>query len=438
MDHESVKRLGLEYIRNLDVEASEEIYDPSTFNHTISVRLIKGEKVYCPKCGLANRFIIRGSKTQCFNHSSAIEDNLIIKLTRRVYKCECGAVFMEENPFTASKRKNTIQKEYKMLMALKNINKSYTDVAADFGVSVTTVMNTFDAKVDMHRQTLTHVLSVDEVYSKHFAYRHYCFVLYSPQLKKVLDVLNSRNKEDLCRYFGNIPQSERDKVQYFSMDLYEVYRQVAKLCFPKALICADHFHVIKNLVTCFNNGRVRIMKKYSHLKKSNDPFYWIFKNNWKLLLRDPANLSFKRRPVRNGMMLDEHQIVDYMLKIDKELSDAYRLMNEYRDFNSVATIEMAESMLDKLIIEFHNSKFPEYSTFYKLLKNWRQEIINSFNTVNGFIISNGGIERVNRDIKTLIRHAYGFKNFKRIRNRIMFVINKDAPILGYRKEKNKK
>lgn len=111
MDHESVKRLGLEYIRNLDVEASEEIYDPSTFNHTILVRLIKGEKVYCPKCGLANRFIIRGSKTQCFNHSSAIEDNLIIKLTRRVYKCECGAVFMEENPFTASKRKNTIQKE---------------------------------------------------------------------------------------------------------------------------------------------------------------------------------------------------------------------------------------------------------------------------------------------------------------------------------------
>ena len=76
---------------------------------------------------------------------------------------------------------------------------------------------------------------------------------------------------------------------------------------------------------------------------------------------------------------------------------------------------------------------PEYINSYKLLKNWRQEIINSFHRINGHIISNGGMERANRDIKTIIRHAYSFKNFSRLRNRIMYVKNNGASILGNRK-----
>ena len=127
------------------------------------------------------------------------------------------------------------------------MNKSFTDVAKEFNVSVQTVINIFDAKVDIQRQTLTQVLCVDEVYSKHCGYHKFCFVTYSPQLDKILDVLPSRNKEDLLGYFGNIPLEERKRVKYFSMDLYDTYRQVAKLCFPNAIICADHFHVIKNL-----------------------------------------------------------------------------------------------------------------------------------------------------------------------------------------------
>ena len=92
-------------------------------------------------------------------------------------------------------------------------------------------------------------------------------------------------------------------------------------------------------------------------------------------------------------------------------------------------------MLNELIIKFHNSNINEYHKSYKLLKNWRQEIINSFHRINRHVISNGAMEHANRDIKTIIRHAYGFKNFSRLRNRIMYVKNDDASILGYRKTK---
>ena len=47
------------------------------------------------------------------------------------------------------------------------------------------------------------------------------------------------------------------------------------------------------------------------------------------------------------------------------------------------------------------------------------------------------MERANRDIKTIIRHSFGYSNFERFRNRVMCCKNKDA-ILTYRKSKNKK
>ena len=428
MDKESILRLGLEHY-NVDVESSDELYDQTTNNHIILLRLKKGDILVCPHCGLVNCAILRSTVKQTIKHASTIEDNIIIKLIRRVYLCKCGHTFKEPNPFNSSKCKLTFEKENKILLSLKNINKSFKDVATEFNLSTTSIINIFDSRVDIARQTLTEVLCVDEVYSKHCGYHKYCFITYSPQLDKILDVLPSRNKEDLCGYFGRIPLEERKNVKFFSMDLYDVYRQVAKLCFPNALVCADHFHVIKNLGDCFNSARIRIMKKYEHLKSRNDNYYWLYKKYWKKLLKDPSNLGYKKfRITRSGMYMSEHEIVDYMLSIDKDLKDAYELLNEYRNFNSIATIDNAEEYLDELIIKFHNSKIDEYYKAYKLLKNWRQEIINSFHRINGYVISNGGMERTNRDIKTIIRHAYGFKNFSRLRNRIMYIKNKDATI----------
>ena len=429
LDKESIYRLGLELYTSIDIESSEEIYEPKSNNHIILLKLKKEKYIVCPNCGVVNDSKLRSSIKQVIKHSSALENNIILKLYRRVYKCECGYTFKENNPFTINKTKLTFYKENKILLALKDINKTFKSIAEEFNVSKTTVTNLFDSMVNFPRQKLTEVICVDEVYSKHCGYHKYCFIIYSPQLNKILDVLPSRHQEDLFDYFARIPIEERMNIKYFSMDLYEVYRRVAKIAFPKALICADHFHVIKNLTDFFNSARIRIMKKYEHLKGQNDNWYWLYKKYWKKLLQNPEKLGYKKfRVSRSGMYLDDHQIVDYMLSIDKDLKEGYDLLNEYRNFNSCATIYNAEEMLDELIIKFHNSSLPEFIKGYKLLKNWRTEIINSFNKINGFVISNGGMERANRDIKTIIRIGYGYSNFERLRNRIMYIKNEDAAI----------
>ena len=64
MDKESISRLGLDYISNIDVDSSDEIYNPSTTNHIIVLKLIKQSNVCCPHCGLVlHNQIVRSSMT---------------------------------------------------------------------------------------------------------------------------------------------------------------------------------------------------------------------------------------------------------------------------------------------------------------------------------------------------------------------------------------
>ena len=52
MDKESISRLRLDYISNIDVESSDELYDPSATNHIIVLKIIKQSNGCCSHCGL--------------------------------------------------------------------------------------------------------------------------------------------------------------------------------------------------------------------------------------------------------------------------------------------------------------------------------------------------------------------------------------------------
>ncbi len=410
----------------------------SNKNHIIELYLLKEENVYCPKC--FKKGVIIGSKSQEIKASTIISNNTIIKLHRRVYKCECcGSYFKEDNPVFVSGKSISVQKEYEILEELKNVNATFSGTAKRFNVSPTYVTNLFDSRVNARRLTLPSVLCIDEVYTKKLVHHSYCFILYSPQWRKIIDVLDSRRKLDLIEYFARISYEEKQNVKYVSMDLYDTYRQTIKKCLPNVVICADPFHVVKNLNIAFQNIRIRTMKHFEYLKSENSNYYWIYKKFWKLLLKDIS--KFKDGTIyitRSGMELDKYQIIEYMLKLNHTLRLAYELKEDYRNFVATATIDTAKKELDMLIEKFKEAHISEYASFISLLKNWYNEIINSFNTVNGHKITNGPMERVNSDIKTIIRISYGSTNFIRMRNRFMFSINKDIPILSIKGPLNKR
>ena len=64
--------------------------------------------------------------------------------------------------------------------------------------------------------------------------------------------------------------------------------------------------------------------------------------------------------------------------------------------------------------------------------------MNSFIPVGQRRISNGPIESINGRIKVLLKTSLKYKNFERLRSRIMYCINKDSlPLLTNKKKTNR-
>lgn len=86
----------------------------------------------------------------------------------------------------------------------------------------------------------------------------------------------------------------------------------------------------------------------------------------------------------------------------------------------------ADCLLNKQIDILVSKNIPEFYEIYKMLINWKQEIINSFNLdCNNKRINNSVIEGRNKIIKQIIDNANGVTNFYRLRNRIMYCINNE-------------
>ena len=432
MDYYTLKLFKLTYL-NVDLEKS--FVTHITDDKSILSIFLKSKMKACKICGCYNIKVRSTTKTKV-NHSIYSDLKIELYIHRRKYFfSDCGHYFTEENPIVSSNRNISIMTDFRILELLKDPTNTYSKVASFTSTSITYVQNVFDKYVNIKLGNLSTVICIDEVYAKRLTKHKYCCVLYAPQWKKIVDILPSRHKLNLIDYFARIPISEKDKVEYISMDLWDSYKEMAQLCFPKAKVCADPFHIIKHLLECFRKIRIDVMKRFEHLKHEDHNFYWLYKKYFKFLETDLSKLPDSMIKVsHSGMYLSKYQIIEYMLELDDKLALAYLLKEEYRNFNSKATIDNACEWLDELILKFKQSCIKEYIPFWHILMDWHDEIINSFNRINNHKITNGPMERVNRDIKNLFSISFGSTNFERVRNRIMFYINDNSPILGYRKK----
>lgn len=124
-------------------------------------------------------------------------------------------------------------------------------------------------------------------------------------------------------------------------------------------------------------------------------------------------------------------MLNKLLSIDEELKRAYELKELYREFNLCSTYEESHELLSNIIDIFKTSKIEEFYPFISMLEFWFAEICNSFQIIENKRLSNRPIESLNSRVKILLKNACGYSNFDRFRNRLMYSLNKDEPIIGY-------
>lgn len=392
------------------------------------VSLSRSERHYCPVCGsVSYKSLGFYQRKITMSHKLCEKDELILKVRR--YLCrDCHTSFSEDKHLAQRNQTISYQVILKLMELLKDPHMTFKNAAALCSISPSSAVRIFDRHCHLKRPVFPEALCMDEVYALNsdFDSKYIC-VFYDFFRHTVIDVLPSRKKDYLYHYFQQFENTgELLSVKYVCIDMHNTYRYIARKYFKKAVICADSFHVIKQLNDSLSKVRIRIMKRYDTASIE----YYLLKHFRFLLFERNIDLDNKARWNKKlERYINLRQLKEELLSIDPQLKRAYELKEDYTSFNASSSYEEAEEKLGKLIDEFTLANIPEYEEFTSSLRRWKKEIVNSFRLYKGRRISNGVAESINSLISLLLFNSKGIRNSERRKKRIMYAVNKEGFLL---------
>ena len=155
--------------------------------------------------------------------------------------------------------------------------------------------------------------------------------------------------------------------------------------------------------------------------------YQLLKDYWKTLLIPYYKIDNEKRLFykRFNQYLTQKDLLNKILGINDELYHAYLLKEDFVSNYYSVYIDSAGMFIESQAKRFLESDYKEYKAVAFSLYKWKHEIVNSFyRNNNGKRITNAMTEGFNNSIKTIKKTSYGYANFKRFRNRILYILRK--------------
>lgn len=360
----------------------------------------------CPCCGeVTNQ--IHDYRIQLIKDISSFGNFIIISLRKRRYVCKhCGKRFYENVNFLPRYHRMTNRLSAWVINLLKDV-RSFSSVAREVNLSVSTVIRIFDLVGYSKPHSLPEVIAIDE-FKGNTGKEKYQAIITDPKTGIVLDILPDRKQSHLVQYLKQYSKKERDKVKFFVSDMWKPYRELSEVFFKKAIYLVDKYHYVRQIIWAFERTRKRIQKKYS--------------KKYRLLFKNSKRILTKRKSKLNEEQLTQ---VEALLYVSDELRTAYYLKEAFYELLDCEDKKTAKQMMSDWIYDAQSSDNADYDTCSNTLINWQDGILNTFD----YPYTNGFTEGCNNRIKVLKRNAYGYRNFNRFRKRILH-------IFSYQKQKN--
>ena len=360
---------------------------------------LKRKSHHCICCGTATD-TVHDYRKQVIKDIPAFGKTVTIVLRKRRYRCpHCGKRFFEKNSFLPKYHRMTNRLASFVINKLSD-ERSFTSVAREVNLSVSTVIRIFDF-VSYPMPPLPNAISMDEFKGNTNGEKYQCITA-DPVNRVVLDILPKRFKPYLIEYFREYPREEREKVEFFVSDMWSTYSDISTVWFKNATQTVDKFHWIRQVIWAFEKIRKEEQKKLG------DKLRKYFKRSKSLLIKPYDSLNS-----------DQKQEVNVMLYYSVNISRAYFYKEEFFKVIRSKDSATAKKKLGKWIEFTENCGLEPFEKCAGTMRNWFTGITNSFDTN----ITNGFIEGCNNKIKVLKRNAYGYRNFKRFRNRILHMFN---------------
>lgn len=391
-------------------------------NETFVYIQLKHSKLDCPFCG-AHTCSHGYTKNKVINHPVLTDRKTYIVFKGNRHIChECGKTFVESNPFTFDSFKNSIFCLNNIMKQLSNLNYTYKMIADLNNVSITQVQRYMDSYVSIPRIQLPSSIGIDEIHSKMAKRKNssYLCVMVDNEKRCLFEMLPSRSKQELNRYFDKISEKEKENVRFVTIDMWEPYKDVALKQFPNCIVAVDPFHVVKHLTDAFSRIRINIMNQVEY---GSDAYYLL--KTWKNLIETDVDLD--NEPVYNKRFkkkFNKRQLQEMIFDISENLALGYELKEMYRRFNKEATPANCEEWFNHLINVFEQAELPEYNDFISMIKNWKTEILNSFlRPYDDRKLSNALAENMNSKLRSYMSISNGISNFTRFRKRCILALN---------------
>ena len=374
----------------------------------------------CPYCGKHN-VIINDYDTVEINCSETnqITDTLRIKKVR--FKCkDCDTTFTPVingiEPYTkiSSQTRKMIVKDFTSKL-------TFSEIAKRYGISVARVLQIFDEEIKfVPRREMPRVLCIDEIKFAEEYNQKYCCVLYDFDKKEIVDIIRNRQLPYLDEYFSNISEKERSNVKYFISDMYDGYRTIQKRYFSQAVHIVDLFHVITQLTNAVNRIRTSAMKNCEDCSLE----YNFMKAHWSLFLCRTENVPDKYYTSRKtGYSFHFDELINRCLKTSPDLLEAHNVLQDLFHYHQKYTYKKALAFIDYMSNRLLSSPNDILKSVGRTYRKWREEIARAFSfTTHGLRYTNAIAESINNHLKTIIKSAYGYRNFARFRKRSMLIV----------------
>ena len=364
-----------------------------------------GPNTECPHCE-SQRLRIKATSERKLKHG--IWEERLVMLVLKVPKlfCKsCRRYFTLRVPGVLPKKRST-EKFRQEIFHLHQGGLTQTHLEKTHWVSASTVERWYHDFLEyrvkeLEGRSCPQILGIDE----HFFSRKSGYATTLADLKnhKVFDVVLGRSEASLQAYLKKLPGRER--VQIVVMDLSETYRSIVKKYFPNAMIVTDRFHVVRLL----NHHFLKVWGTLDETgRKNRGLISLIRRHEWNLKEDQVPKVQnyFDQVPGLEPLYRFKQDLMQLLLK-------KHQKKEEVKDLIPQILCHMNELL---------QSPWQPLKTFGETLRSWLEPIVRMWR----FTKNNGITEGFHTKMEMISRRAYGFRNFKNYRLRVIALCGWDG------------
>lgn len=380
----------------------------------------KKKEAFCPVCGLLANIHSKYWMTLKVHETREIEKLLDVR--RIVYRCpSCGKTFTL--PIKGhSSLTSLIIEERNLIYSSFLLGMTFSEIGLKFHMSTARAVQLFDEMIpEVRRQRLPEIMCIDEFSFKSNEYEKYACIMMDLRNGMPIDIIPSRQQAWLDDYFRKIPEGERKSVKYIISDMFEGYARATRLWFPNATLVVDRFHVVLLLRNAVNSLRTRAMKG----TREKTPEYRFMKTHWNEFLKAKFMVEDKYYGANQyGEVVHFDEMIMNCLQLSPQLRDGWSCLQDLLRYTwGIDTYTQASKEVDFVSTRLIGSGIDELIRVGETYKRWKAPIATALaKNQTGLKLTNGKMEGLNNQIKTIIKKAYGYRNFERFRKRALLIL----------------